>query len=93
MELIYSARSAEELIYADELDGDVTVTLTREAPEGWTGPTGRINADLIARAAADSGVALTDESGPRDVRESGATRSRYRIGTGCSVLFVHRVFQ
>jgi hypothetical protein len=56
MELSSSARSAEELIYADELNGDVTVTLTREAPEGWTGPTGRINADLIARAAADARI-------------------------------------
>ena len=56
MELIYSARSAEELIYADELDGDVTVTLTRETPDGWTGPTGRINADLIVRAAADARI-------------------------------------
>jgi ferredoxin-NADP reductase len=51
MELIYSARTAEELIYADELDGDVTVTLTREAPDGWTGHTGRIDAELIARPA------------------------------------------
>ena len=48
MELIYSARTADELIYADELDGDVTVTLTREAPDGWTGHTGRIGAELIA---------------------------------------------
>lgn len=48
MELIYSARSAEELIYSDELDGDVTVTLTRNAPPGWQGHTGRIEAELIA---------------------------------------------
>ena len=47
MTLIYSARTAEELIYADELDEDVTVTLTREAPEGWKGHTGRIDAALI----------------------------------------------
>ena len=51
MELIYSARTAQELIYADELDADVTVTLTREAPEGWPGNTGRIDADLIAEPA------------------------------------------
>ncbi len=51
MELIYSARTAEELIYADELDGDVTVTLTREAPAGWSGHTGRIDAELIAAPA------------------------------------------
>ena len=52
MELVYSARVAEEVIYADELDGDVTVTLTREAPEDWTGHTGRIDAELIAAPAA-----------------------------------------
>ena len=48
MQLVYSARTAEELIYADELDEDVSVTLTREAPEGWNGHTGRIDADLIS---------------------------------------------
>ena len=58
MELIYSARTADELIYADELDGDVTVALTREAPEGWTGHTGRIDAELIARAAAGARIAF-----------------------------------
>ena len=47
MELIYSARTTEELIYADELDRDVTVALTREAPAGWSGHTGRIDAGLI----------------------------------------------
>lgn len=51
MKLIYSARTAEELIYAHELDGDVTVALTRQAPDGWTGHTGRIDADLIAAPA------------------------------------------
>ena len=56
MELIYSARTVEELIYADELDGDVTVTLTRETPEGWTGRTGRIDADLIAGPAANARI-------------------------------------
>jgi ferredoxin-NADP reductase len=47
MTLIYSARTAEELIYADELDRNVIVTLTREAPDGWPGHTGRIDAGLI----------------------------------------------
>ena len=48
MHLIYSARTAADLIYADELDPDVTVTLTRQAPDGWRGRTGRIDAELIA---------------------------------------------
>ena len=51
MELIYSARSVEELIYADELDGDVTVALTRHTPDGWRGHAGRIDAELIAEPA------------------------------------------
>ena len=58
MELIYSAHTADELIYAGELDGDVTVALTREAPEGWTGHTGRIDAELIARAAHGARIAF-----------------------------------
>src|SRR4029077_14563499 len=44
MTLVYSTPTAEDLIYADELDGDVAVTLTREAPAGWSGHTGRIDA-------------------------------------------------
>jgi ferredoxin-NADP reductase len=47
MRLVYSARTAEELIYADELGGETTVTLTRGAPEGWNGATGRIDAELL----------------------------------------------
>jgi ferredoxin-NADP reductase len=56
MELVYSVRTPEELIYADELDDDVTVTLTRETPEGWTGPTGRIDVELIAAPAAQARI-------------------------------------
>jgi ferredoxin-NADP reductase len=54
MTLVYSVRSPEELIYADELDGDVAITYTREAPAGWSGHPGRIDAELIAAAAARS---------------------------------------
>jgi ferredoxin-NADP reductase len=56
MKLVYSARTAEELIYVDELDGDVAVTLTREAPAGWTGHTGRIDAELIAGPVTDARI-------------------------------------
>jgi ferredoxin-NADP reductase len=51
MRLVYSVRTPDELIYADELDPDTELTFTREAPEGWTGHTGHIDAELIARAA------------------------------------------
>jgi ferredoxin-NADP reductase len=54
MRLVYSVRSAEEVIYADELGHDTVLTFTREPPEGWTGHTGRIDAELIAEAAPPS---------------------------------------
>jgi ferredoxin-NADP reductase len=58
MRLIYSVRSAAELIYADELGDETTVTFTREPPAGWPGHTGRIDSALIAGAARDSAVAF-----------------------------------
>jgi ferredoxin-NADP reductase len=53
--LLYSARTLPDVIYRDELgqhhDGvEVSYTLTRNQPPGWTGHTGRINADLLADA-------------------------------------------
>jgi ferredoxin-NADP reductase len=50
MRLVYSVRTAEDLIYADELGDEAVVTYTREAPEGWGGHTGRIDASLIGAA-------------------------------------------
>ena len=58
MRLVYSVRSAEDVIYAGELGDDGLLTFTREAPAGWTGHTGRIDADLIAQAGAAGGVAF-----------------------------------
>ena len=54
--LLYSARTLPDVIYRDELgqhhDGvQVSYTLTRSQPPGWTGHTGRINADLLANVA------------------------------------------
>ena len=51
MRLIYSVRTADEVIYEDELGEDAVLTFSREAPEGWAGHTGRIDAGLIADAA------------------------------------------
>jgi ferredoxin-NADP reductase len=52
--LLYSSRSAQDIIYRDELtrlaaDADVRTefTLTREWPADWTGRRGRIDADLL----------------------------------------------
>src|SRR3954471_15215924 len=58
MRLIYSVRSAEDVIYADEIADDAVLTFTREPPEGWGGHRGRIDAGLIAEASVDSGTAF-----------------------------------
>jgi ferredoxin-NADP reductase len=58
MRLVYSVRSAEDVIYADELGEDAVITFTREPPEGWTGHTGRIDGSLIAEATFDSCTAF-----------------------------------
>jgi ferredoxin-NADP reductase len=52
MRLIFSVRSGEDLIYADELGEDAIVTYTREVPDGWQGHTGRIDAAMIDSVAA-----------------------------------------
>jgi ferredoxin-NADP reductase len=54
MRLVYSVRGADDVVYADELAGDpdVLLTYTRGAPPGWSGHTGRLDAALIAEAAA-----------------------------------------
>ena len=52
--LIYSVRSADEIAYEHELRRlseqgrlDLRVTITREGPESWLGPRGRVDAALI----------------------------------------------
>jgi ferredoxin-NADP reductase len=52
MRLVYSVRTPQDVIYADELAEDAVLTFTREAPPGWTGHDGRIDASLIASSAA-----------------------------------------
>jgi ferredoxin-NADP reductase len=52
--LLYSARSDEDIIGRVELEQPgpgmtVTITLTRAAPPGWTGATGRVDAALLAK--------------------------------------------
>jgi ferredoxin-NADP reductase len=58
MQLVYSVRNADDVIYADELGDDAVLTFTREPPEGWTGHRGRIDAGLIAEAGVDGGTAF-----------------------------------
>jgi ferredoxin-NADP reductase len=57
--LLYSSRTLEEVIYRDELErlaaaGDgleVVHTLTRSQPLGWSGPSRRIDEELLAQVA------------------------------------------
>ena len=58
MRLVYSVRSADEVIYKDELGEETELTFTREPPAGWSGHTGRIDAGLIGQAANGGGVAF-----------------------------------
>jgi ferredoxin-NADP reductase len=67
--LLYSARTWDDVIYRDELarlegDGfDVTYTLTRERPEGWTGYSRRVDSELLAEVA-PAELALAFVCGP-----------------------------
>jgi ferredoxin-NADP reductase len=58
MRLIYSVRHADDVIYEDELGDETLLTFTRDAPEGWSGHQGHIDAELIAEAAIDGGMAF-----------------------------------
>jgi ferredoxin-NADP reductase len=52
LRLVYSVRTTEDVIYADELGDETLLTYTREPPEGWDGHTGRLDAALVDAAAA-----------------------------------------
>ena len=56
MRLIYSVRTADDVIYADELGDDALLTFTRRPPEGWGGHTGRIDSAIFADAGIRSGT-------------------------------------
>jgi len=60
MRLVYSVRYPGDVIYADELGGDaaVTLTYTREAPEGWSGHSGHVDAELLRAPAAGARLAF-----------------------------------
>jgi len=54
--LLYSSKSAADIAFRKELealrsqsDRKIVFTLTREAPEGWQGEIGRIDADMLKR--------------------------------------------
>ena len=55
LRLVYSVRHADDPIYADELGDETTLTYTRDAPDGWTGHTGHIDAEML-RAPAEGAL-------------------------------------
>jgi ferredoxin-NADP reductase len=57
MRMVYSVRTGGDVIYADELGGDVDLTFTRDPPRGWSGHVGRIDAEQIGAARLDGGLA------------------------------------
>jgi ferredoxin-NADP reductase len=62
--LLYSARSADDLIYREELDRlsadgsglEVAYTLTRSQPAGWRGYARRIDRDMLREVAGPLGA-------------------------------------
>jgi ferredoxin-NADP reductase len=49
IQLLYSARTVDDVLARDQLGPGTTVTLTRRTPAGWRGETGRIDADMLRR--------------------------------------------
>jgi ferredoxin-NADP reductase len=63
--LLYSARSLDDVIYRDELDGfDVVYTLTREQPAGWTGYSRRVDDAMLREVADPNAEGLAYVCGP-----------------------------
>jgi ferredoxin-NADP reductase len=58
MRLVYSVRYADDVIYASELGDHALLTYTREAPEGWSGHTGHVDAELLRGPAAGARLAF-----------------------------------
>jgi ferredoxin-NADP reductase len=58
LRLVYSVRYPDDVIYADEIGDDAALTFTREAPEGWSGHTGHIDAELLRAPADDARLAF-----------------------------------
>ena len=51
MRLLYSVRTLDEVLGRGTLGSRTTITLTRESPAGWDGPTGRIDRAMLEEQA------------------------------------------
>ncbi len=63
MSLIYSVRSWEDVVYADELGEETALTITREPPPGWSGRTGRIDASMFGGVERDQTAFVCGSNG------------------------------
>ena len=83
--LLFSVRTPEELIFADELGAETTVVYTRRTPDGYARPAGRITAADIEAVAFDGGPAYACgssgfvEAAARLLAGAGYDRSRIRL--------------
>jgi ferredoxin-NADP reductase len=63
--LLYSARSPDDVIYGEELDGfDVVYTFTRAQPRGWTGYARRVDEEILREVAFPDAEGLAYVCGP-----------------------------
>jgi ferredoxin-NADP reductase len=51
MRLIYSVRTGEDVIYAEELGDETVLTFTKSPPDQWQGYKGRLDRELISEQA------------------------------------------
>ena len=58
MRLVYSVRSAEDVIYAEELGDETLLTYTQTPPRGWRGHTGRLDLEMLEEAGISDGTAF-----------------------------------
>jgi ferredoxin-NADP reductase len=90
--VFYSARTSNEFAYGDELQSlaaageiDLTLTVTRDVSDDWTGARGRVSAAALARLVHDPATlcficgppALVDET-PKALAELGVPAERIR---------------
>jgi ferredoxin-NADP reductase len=96
--LLYSSRTSEDVIYADELEAlaakrdglEVIHTLTRSQPAGWTGYARRIDDDMLAEVRRPLGDApLVYICGPTPLVE-GAANGLVRIGVAAQRIRTER---
>ena len=73
MRLVYSVRTAEDVIYADELGDDALLTYTREPPEGWSGHT------RPHRRGADRRGRIDAAAPPSSAARTGSSRRRSQL--------------